>query len=48
MVNKLTLLSSKSALARCDWVMREKETLGQTDHPFIIQLICTYSDPKHM
>ena len=22
--------------------------LGQTDHPFIIQLICTYADPTHI
>ena len=48
MINKLTLLNSKSAYARCDWVMREKEMLGQTDHPFVVQLICTYADPTHI
>ena len=48
MINKLTLLNSKSAYARCDWVMREKEMLGQTDHPFVVQLICTYADPTHV
>jgi len=47
-INKLTLLNSKSASSRCDWVMREKVMLGQADHPFIIQLICTYADPTHI
>jgi len=47
-INKLTLLNSKSAYARCDWVVREKDMLGRTDHPFIIQLICTYADPTHI
>ena len=28
--------------------MREKEMLGQTDHPFVVQLICTYADPTHV
>ena len=40
-INKLTLLNSKSAYARCGWVMREKEMLGQVDHPFIIQVLGT-------
>ena len=40
-INKLTLLNSKSAYARCGWVMREKEMLGQVDHPFIIQVVWT-------
>ena len=41
MVNKATLLGARNARARCDWVVREKEMLGQADHPFIIQLVCT-------
>jgi hypothetical protein len=28
--------------------VRERETMGQADHPFIIQLICTYADPTHI
>ena len=40
-INKLTLLNSKSAYARCGWVMREREMLGQVDHPFIVQVLRT-------
>ena len=46
MINKLTLLNSKSASARCDWVVRYTPTLTLT--PWVVrEKDMRHSDPSH-
>ena len=41
MINKLTLLNSKSASARCDWVVRDTLTLTLTLTPWVVRYTLT-------